>query len=305
MAQVAWSCWISWGAVSGGLVLLLANFGGRSVSPTWNKMMDLGHVPLFALLCLAIWVLTQRAWLTFGVSVMLACIVECLQGFVGRSASIQDFFNGVAGCLLPFIWLGRWPENRWFGTPCRLGLSFAALMAPTADALPVFGHAAWARQRFPILSDFRWQFQRVAWKPRQAEFNLLSRQAVSENLTRPYQAQLRFMPGPDTFSGVEFVPEVRDWSNYRFLVIELELVEVPATLHLSIRDFRDETTEADRYEVAMQYPRGKHTLRIDLAEVAQAPRSMALDLKNIFSLVIWDYAPEQSWTLDLYGLRLE
>src|SRR5262245_48642774 len=68
----------------------------RQFDSGWRaQLLDFGHVPLFALLTLALWPVCSKRWYPPAlITLALAALVEVVQTFVGRSGDVPDFLRG-------------------------------------------------------------------------------------------------------------------------------------------------------------------------------------------------------------------
>src|SRR5204863_55999 len=83
-------------AVVGLLVPLPNQYRG----PWLMKLLDLGHLPLFAVVTVCFWWLGgRRTWLAFGLASLLAVAAEVAQPFTGRSGEVLDVIRGMLGAL--------------------------------------------------------------------------------------------------------------------------------------------------------------------------------------------------------------
>src|SRR5262245_39449559 len=87
-------------ALGGVVALLLAPFPPTLLGPWQGKILDLGHVPLFAVLVVALRFAfrTRLVW-PLLVAVVVAGLAEVIQPYFGRTRDWVDFLNGVLGSL--------------------------------------------------------------------------------------------------------------------------------------------------------------------------------------------------------------
>ena len=112
-------------------------------------------------------------------------------------------------------------------------------------------------------------------------------------------------PGPSPYSGVRFLPVVRDWSGKKRLIVRLRTEGEPLRLGLTILDFREEREASDRFNFSRTLPAGRHELAIDLVEASRAPTGKPLDLSAVRSAALFTSKLPQDRTLIVEELRLE
>ena len=93
------------GLAVAGLLMPLPN---QNRSAWVSKLLDAGHVPLFALVTVCFWrIVGRRLWLAFSLAVALAVAAEVCQTFSGRSGELLDVVRGLLGALMAVLWLRR------------------------------------------------------------------------------------------------------------------------------------------------------------------------------------------------------
>lgn len=240
-----------------------------------HAFLNLGHVPLFALVtwvALVAW--GRKPWVA-ALAAGLVAAGEAIQGFApGRSVDFHDLIAGWAGVVIAWLWSAKETGR----IPIRLAISGLAL------GVPIFDHArdlvdvplgVW---QAPVLADFSTWGQERRWRGRHGK---VTRVRLPDG---SWGGRLEFLSGSDDgYSGAEFIPVVTDWSGYQTLQITFDS---PATieLNLSIRDRRTETGYDERYNTSGRFNQNRHILVYPLPKIARALRNRPLDLARMDSI---------------------
>lgn len=254
---------------------------------TWRaKLLDLGHIPLFAFLTLCVYWTAQRGqWFAFVLATSVAALCETAQAAVHRSADFFDFLRGVAGSLLAVVCLQAFKPimsaRRLVG---YLVLAVAILAWPIADAFPKLWDAYTAYSSFPVICDFQTRWESVRWMKE----NMQIERVASEQSSGRWVGRMEFFSGSTRSSGAVLFPVVRDWTGYHQLCCEFYVPEDPMSILISIRDGRKVTGPLKRFDLEREYSAGDHRVCIDLEALARGEEFAPLDLSRVesFHLVL-------------------
>jgi hypothetical protein len=193
------------------------------------RLLDFGHVPLFAALTLLLWAcLGPGLWRPVLIAVALAGAAEVAQGWVGgRTPDALDFLRGSLGALAAAAGVGAWRARAFPTRAAGFLLLAAALLAwPVLEAAPPLLGAYEGARDFPTLADFRRPRELLRWECRQAS---LARVA---DPSRPgsWAGRLELFPGPDSYPSGTLRPVVRDFTGYRRLCCAFRVSEGPFEL---------------------------------------------------------------------------
>ena len=301
-----------------GVVVLLGlicpfPFGGR----LWSRVFDLAHAPVFFFMVLAVAgfvdpgsvglsqqygrlraVRTGEVILISGGCFLVGCLGEFLQAFSGRSPSAGDLIANGAGVASGSMWLvsrqviGR---RRVWSVVAVCGLLAGAMIGP------VFGIWGAIQQQidFPMLASFERSSDLGAWNGQNATIGRTADWASAGQ----YSLQVDLSPG--RFSGANLIWPVRDWSGYDRLRWD---IHNPATTAISVTvkiydlpHLFQGYQPADRFHVTVEIPPASvYEVSIDLTEVATAPETRAMDMKQITAveLVVEDLPTSRILHLD-------
>jgi hypothetical protein len=136
------------------------------------KLLDFGHVPLFAVLVVALrGGLSLRLGWSVLIAVATAGLVEVIQPAVGRTGDWSDLAYGALGALAGAAGV-RAVECRDRRAVAVGYLLFAAALVawPVAEVAPHLADAVEAHRAFPVLASFQTDRELLRWERRQAEF---------------------------------------------------------------------------------------------------------------------------------------
>lgn len=266
-----------------------------------GKLLDLGHVPLFFVLTWALLrALGNRPYAILGLGVLVAVLGELLQLLTDRSASVTDAARGVVGVIVALLLLRRRSllsvrERLW-----KYALAASLLVWPVWDCVPALLDAVAACRSFPVLTDFRSQFEAQRWVTRSA------RLARVKDATRDgWRGRLDVAFGPGVAGEAIQFPVIADWRGYRWLICEFSFQGPPLTILFSIRDGRPVAAPQRRYDLQQLYLPGTHRLVVDLDRLSRGDDHCApVDVSRVQSLHFCVINTERPRTVFLHRLVL-
>jgi hypothetical protein len=282
-----------------GLLMPLPN---QYRSPWVAKLLDLAHVPVFALVAVCLWwLLGRKLWLAFGLAALVAVAAEIGQGFTGRSSDPLDVVRGVLGALIGalFTQVASQPFQ-WRRLVFHLALAIALAAWPVWDCGPVVLDAWWAYRSFPVLSDFQSPWEPLRWYTKGAR---LERQPTGGD-SEGWEGRLQVFPHEGANEVILF-PILKDWSDYRRLHCTLSFAGAPLRLLISVRDGGKVKAPRRRFDLERDYPAGRHCIVIDLQELTAGERFAPVDISRIQSLHIVVTQMKEPRTLLLEGIYLK
>jgi hypothetical protein len=276
--------------------------------PYWHgrwqaHFLDLGHVPLFFALTLALaWVWRGRLLGPVLIALAAAGLAEVIQPHFGRTGDVLDFVRGALGTLAAAAVLRAWRGPRTAGRLAAHGLAVLALLAwPLVDEVPWLLDAYRGARAFPTLADFDTSGELLRWECLQAE---LTREPDPERPGR-WVGRLVMLPGEESYPGAYLEPVVRDWSGYRHVCCTFTVKGEPLRLVFSLRSSSREAGRSTHYQEEKVYPPGEHRACLDLDGAARKARPLPLDLTRVRNLHIFTYDPEQARVVRLHRVWLE
>jgi hypothetical protein len=262
--------------------------------------MDFGHVPLFAMVLILLDGILGRLSVALCLSIAIAVLVELVQHYVGRSSSLMDVVNGVAGTVVGALWRCDSAIARFYSVSLKSVSCVIVLLIPFMDAAPTFRNVVWASTAFPNLCDFQSKWQLVNWHAHQATIAILP---YSDHVDSP-TGFLTLLPGNKPYSGALFLPVVNDWSAYNWLCIELHSTDY-IDMDFTIRDDRKSPTVRERFSSSRHIEPGENRIRFSLVQIKNSPLSRPLNLKRIMSVDLWVNAPSVSKAVYIRKIYLQ
>jgi hypothetical protein len=278
-------------------VLLLAPLPHAWQSGWRARLLDFGHVPLFAALTVALWPALRGPWYRpVLAAVAVAALGEVLQGFVDRTPDWADLLHGALGALSAGVALRGWEGPR---TAARLALHAAAALGvlawPVAEYGPGLLDAYEAHSDFPTLADFSTARQSVRWHCRQATLQ----RVPCPGRPGGWAGRLEFLPGPAKYPGASLEPAVGDWTGYRRLCWSLTVEEGPLVLAFSVR------AGSRHYDTQRTFGPGRHTPAVELAVAAARAEGGPLDLARVTGALVFVIRPASPRVVTLHRVWLE
>ncbi len=247
--------------------------------------------------------------------------LEYLEGFYHKGRTLMYVSRGVGTSFLPFR-LGVKPEIAFFnfsGKRIETGESLSISNSPPQTVFTgldlsnlqdtfnifqvLFNRDAPARRpsKKGMLFDFEIE----------DEMNLLDWTCHQWFERSPEHAtsgrySLRMILPPGRYPGVYFKEVYSDWSNYRFLKMDLySPAEDAFIFHIRIDDEKSEWEYADRFDMNFEVKKGKNTISIPTDAIKTNINPRPLDLRNIkrFMLFVPDNRLKRELFLD--NVRLE
>lgn len=278
------------------------------IPPTYagRTIENAGHMPVFFLVTLGLLIVLRNDFKIEGarlyalaglVGAGLGFLSEVIQRPLARDASWEDVFSDAVGavCALSVYALfdrrSRIPRATWLVALVAALGCVAFYVTPLVRMTVAYVHR---NDQFPVLADYQSPID-VAWTV-----------GYGINRTRQGDAlEVEFVGGP--WPGVSLHEPVPDWSAYRTLLIDVENPEaVKLGLTVRVHDRGHWQIYSDRFNRHYELGAGeRRTLRIDLAEVARAPKGRLMNMRQISNIALFRDAPEGARRMRIYTLRLE
>lgn len=280
---------------------LLYPFPALRDSALGQAWMDAGHFPLFLgwqwLLTAVLAGRVRGAALVSAVTlVLLAGLVEIVQGQVGRSLSLSDWLHGVAGvacaALLPSP-LHRHRRRVWLLATLALATLF------TEPALRESLRWQQDLRQFPRLLDASSSRLPLFWSP------LPSDGPASATLTPGWcdgQPCLTVQPLPLTYSGLSRAVNAGDWRPFRHLRLQLRCPR-PLTLLVRIDDDRPAPGLSERFNAERTCAGEQQTLVLPLTGASGV--GAAIDIARVRRLALFTAPAPAPASFQLLRVELE
>jgi hypothetical protein len=305
----------------GGIVLLGLILPFPVDGRLWSRIFDLAHAPVFFFVVLAVAgfidpgsiglsqqfgrlcaVRTGETMLISGGCFLVGCLGEFLQAFSGRSPSAGDLIANGAGIASGVMWL-RSRQATGKRRVLYVVVVFAVLAcAMIGPALGIWG-AIQQQVDFPMLASFERSSDLGAWSGHHAKIRRTAEWATAGQ----YSLQVDFSPG--RFSGANLVWPVRDWSGHdrlRWDIHNPSATPISATVKIyDVPHTFQGYERADRFQTTVEIPPASmHEFSIELTDVAAAPETRAMDMKQITAVELFVEDLPAARILHLDNMRL-
>lgn len=272
----------------------------------WAVTEDFGHVPLFALLTVALLGVTRARSGTVSLRAyaMAAVIAATLGGGtelaqipVGRDASWTDFWHDLLGIAVALGLYAACDRRLALSRKARGGLVVLCLagLVPVAWPLVKVARAyAYRASLFPNLTDFstdRDSFWTIGIGARR--------------VFKPGALVVEFVA--ERYPGVSWFEPPPDWRGYKNLVLDVENPnDVAMALTLRVHDRQHRSGYTDRFNREFDLaPHARRTIRASLEDIATAPRNRRMDLAHIAGVAVFRSGPPGPRRMVIHALRLE
>ncbi len=297
---------ILWGSVVFFLLVGVALLIPLPRGTRWqHALIDLVHAPLFLLVswwtCRLI-AAGKRLSVFQAVAVLLmvvslGSVLEFMQTWVGRNASISDAMANALGGLAGVLAFASQSVAR----PALFRAAAALLLiAGIWPSLRVFADVFRQWREFPVLASFERRAELELWDAQLAELEF-----TDLGVTHGSQAMMCSL---DTgrYPGVTMQSPWPRWDGFETLEFSLwSDGHEPWPLTLKIVDEAHNKEVDDRFHARIWVRPGQHTVRIPLQAVQLAPRGRLLDLNRIryFQLFAVDLKQPRRFVIDHFHLE--
>ena len=306
-----------------GLLAIVLLFPFPLSARHWGELFNLAHAPAFFLAFLLVAGLfdpscigfpkslqrilplgTGRLIVLVSVLLVLGATCEVLQGFVERSPSVSDVVANGCGLVAGLFWC---LSRQRIARAGRMGLSMvvagllsAASWSPTLELYDCYLQ----HQDFPLLASFERPRELHAWNPHEAIIDQSTTWSTQGSASMRVQgcAGTRY-PGANLQGPIGNLDES--------IALEMDVInpgEKPLTLRISIADKLHAASghaATDRFGTSVELPSEKQVhIRIELADVQNAPASRRMDMTRIESLNLFVVRPEADVVFMVDNVRL-
>ncbi|MEJ2360748.1 MAG: hypothetical protein P8Z75_04865 [Gammaproteobacteria bacterium] len=277
----------------------------------WTEIWNLGHIGAFFIIWTFVFNLFPRFSrlslfqlfvLVIVSTLVLAELIEIVQGWIGRDNEWQDVWDSSVGALLAFALcapqlqtLSRWPRMAW-----RV-IALSALVAVPWIVWSNLADVVIMNRQFPVLDNFKTPFELTRWRGDRAGIAV---QAPAGQ--HPYLA-VQFRPGQ--YSTVKLKYFHRDWQGYQQLILDVVNPETRAyRVILRIHDRwhrQHHFALSDRFNRAIILKPGYQRIVVALSDVAHAPKTRRMDMQHLEALELFTMDSNVYHQLDIQRIFLE
>ncbi len=220
-----------------------------------------------------------------GFMSLATVLIEMIQPFVGRSASIQDVGYGICGVFFAVSTLWVFSQKRTpiifiIGGGVALFMQIALLM-PSASA---YRSLKISDKQFPLLADFEHPLELKLFEG--ATYNAAPFARVGGIATSGLHSL--WVQTSAGVNNLRFDARYKDWTSRNTFGFE---VYNPNTqrfrLHLRIDDDEDCSDHEDRYNSSFLVDQGWNRVRIPLSDIAAGPENRSLNISAIRQILFF------------------
>jgi hypothetical protein len=295
-----------------GLVALFAPSNSGPPFAPFDRLCDALHVPLFAVIAIAThWLvsagrpLKPKSWFISAPTLILTVVgVEIIQPYVGRSASIVDICNGLAGTTVGLcgIYLCSSTQLNWKLAIVLLAffLSFFFALLPAWDEWESY---IWQKNTFPILADFGSSHSDNLWKPYAIGTKTSSPAYRRVKLSNNVFALELELPKAE-WAGVEYLANQMDWSGFDELLINIHNKGQPIPLSIRLDDTGESSSYLSRFSTKRMLEHGANSVVIPFSEIESFPFERPFSLKGVHYLRLYVHSSALPASLQLQSVEL-
>ena len=223
--------------------------------------------------------------IAIAIVLILGTAIEMFQYGFSRTPDPGDMVRNLIGsCLALFFWA---PSRKTIpGKKLRIlqtltALIFMVSLLPLSIALT----DEWtAQKQFPVLSDFETSFEKYRW-------NGEAVRSIDHRIAYHGKSSLKIQLDTTEYSGVGLKYFPRDWQNYKALIFSVyNPASKPSKLTCRVRDRRHTQGPqlySDRFNKSYVLDNGWNTIKINIEEIANAPKTRQMNIGQIYNLGIF------------------
>ena len=301
-------------AVSAGLLLLL-HFYEPAPSGLWtDTLLESLHVPIFGIIALSLFVATglrtdwrpaKRVAFVCVAATALALLSESAQISGPRDASFEDLMSDWLGASAALLFALALSGRHLYPLAARFSVALAGLALCLIALWPFISVSIAYIERNvqqPILVSFDARIGRVFRHTQHATLHLSHDQVSKKTI-----GHITLEEG--AWPGLIFNDIWPDWRDYSTLVIDFGLegnepLEINIRVHDRAHKLGDQPYN-DRFNLSYKLQPGRHTLRVPLEQIRNAPKGRQMDLSQIEGIVVFCSAGHAGRQFQLVEIRLE
>jgi hypothetical protein len=283
----------------------------------WRAVQNYGHVPLFAVLTIALFFLLKHTLhldapllypAAFGGAMFLGFLSEVAQIVGPREAEFMDLVRDALGSAGALAFLLRRepvaaipPKIRFFAPLAGIVL----LLAPLPPVITAYATLTYRDNSFPRICSFESRWDRRLLHTNDVAVEEVApppgwEQADGERVGKVTFQRTESWPG---FGWEEPHP---DWRGYEYFTFEVySTIDTTRWIRVRINDRDHDQNYADRFSRRFDITPGATTVRIPLAEVAHAPEGRAMMMDHIGMVLVFAAQDAKPFTLYFDNFRLE
>lgn len=293
------------------LGLLFVPFPTKSL--WWREVFNSGHAALFASLSFVIYrhiaTITRCSnalviyFLVLLVGMLFGALIELLQSFVQRDASLNDLYNNFFGLLAGLCLIAAYNLK---DIKCKrlivvffMAASGGFMLLAMSPLIQLSWHYVQRHNAFPVIVDFD-----ANWSSSFVRFKNVDRLKRISSAQDKSLSSVRFNRGK--YPGISVIEVEPDWSNYHLLRMNIfSEYERNIVLSLRVHDDKHNQDFSDRFNVSLTIHPGLNEIGVPLDQIARGPANRELDLTNIAGIVLFVGRLDAPMRLEVGSFYLE
>ena len=301
--------------ISSAALLLLLHLYQPANTGLWAQtFFNSMHVPVFGIVAISLYVATatkarwsflKRAAIVLAMVFVLSLLSEAAQIPGPRDASVKDLISDWLGAIAALFFVHAFAADKTLSRGRRIAsalIGTAVLLVALSSLIGV--SAAYLERGYqrPVLVSFDAHFGRYFRRTQNASLQLIRDTADARQI-----GQITLHDG--AWPGIIFHDIWPDWRSYSTLIIEFGLAgDAPLDVHVRVHDREHKLGDQsydDRFNQTITLQPGRHTLRIPLKDIRNAPGNRSMDMSHINGIVIFCSAKNAGRAFQLLEIRLE
>jgi hypothetical protein len=284
---------------------------GYGSSRSFQCIWDLGHIFFFALgsyflLSFSQFITEKTIWRQFFwiiiITLALGFFIEMIQGGFNREPDYLDMLRNLAGSMFAFFFFN--PSKQALSGRKFLAFQLLTILIVVSALFPLaiaMTDELIADAEFPVLSDFETPFEKTRWAGG-------AQMKISNEAVYKGRSSLKVMLDTSRYSGVALEYFPGDWQGYSFLSFDAynpssEPIRITCRVH-DRQHTKGVQFYSDRFNKSFLLGRGWNSIQINLEEVANAPKTRAMDMSDIRGLGIFSVQLPEPRVIFLDNVRL-
>jgi len=192
--------------------------------------------------------------------------------------------NLIGSCLALFFWA---PSRRTISDKKLRILQLLSVLMFMVGLLPLSIALTdeWtAQKQFPVLSNFETPFEKYRWDGEAVH-------SIDHRIAYHGKSSLKVQLDTTEYSGVGLKYFPRDWQNYEALIFSVyNPASKPIKLTCRVHDRRHTQGPqrySDRFNKSYVLDNGWNTIKINLEEISNAPKTRQMNISQIYNLGIF------------------
>lgn len=283
------------------VILAMIPAGQLRMELAIHRTLDAGHFIAFGVFALLLQHLlsykgNRRATvISLIVSSLLIVVIELIQPYVGRTATLGDVFTGLFGMVVFLLGRVVWLKAKSHYAKYLYALITLLIFLITAQpAIQEWRIVWWRATHFPVLGEFEEAIEKRVWRTNGIVDKQRTKASLSREHVRYGKSSLKVETVSGTYSGVSNTHGGSDWSGYKQLNITIYNPGDPYTLYMRIDDDTLSPTYKQRFNSAIKLANGWNPVKIPISKIANGPRMGKMNMESIRKIIFFTQPKEMA-----------